>query len=339
MSAGAALMASFLVTMGRPATWPLALAAFLVRGGIVLVLAPIVVIPSAIGMANVLAPALTTLVYTGDVVGITVLVGGSALAVLSWLVVGGLVGALIEAELVGIVATDEEVVADPSHPPVTNRGIGNAARILAARLIAFIPLAIALAWGATRLVSVAYRELTNPSSTDTPLIGRVASGAPDALLAIALTWLVGGMVGSIAARRLVLEHGGAGRAVLLAVGRLLRHPIRSIAIEGLPLLALLLVLFPSAAAAATVWEGLRAALATGSGPVIAIVVLLLFVGLWAGGLVLIGAVSAWRAAVWTVELAGTFGASLPGRAGDWNSGPESGTLADLRPRGADPDTR
>jgi len=339
MSLGAALVASFLVTMSRPATWPVALAGFLVRGGILLVLAPIVVVPSAIGLANVLAPAITTVVYTADVAAIALLVGGSAIALLTWLVLGGLVGAGTEAELIAIVATDEEVVAEARRPPATARGIGTAARILAARLIAYLPLAIALIWGATRLVSVAYRELTNPSATGTPLVIRVVTGAPDALLAIALTWLVGGMVGSIAARRLVLGEGGVGRAVLLGIGRLLRHPLRSIAIEGVPLAALLLVLIPSAAAAATVWEALRAALATGSGAFVAIGVLLLFVGLWVGGLVLIGAICAWRAAAWTVELAGTFGASDPGRAGDWNSTPESGTLADLRPRGADPDTR
>jgi hypothetical protein len=339
MSLGATLVASFLVTLGRPATWPLALAAFLVRGGLILVLAPIVVIPSAVGLANVLAPAITTIVFTGDGVAIAILVGSAAVATLGWLLLGGLIGARAEAELIGIVATDDEIAPDPDPRTVHTGGLGLAGRILAARLIAFIPLAIALGWGSTRLVSVAYRELTVPSGTTTPLVVRVATGAPDALLAIALTWLVGGMAGSVAARRVVLGHEGPARAVLLGIGRLLRHPLRSLVVEGLPLLALVAVVVPSAAAAATVWEALRAALGTGAGAVLSIVVLLLFVVLWVGGLVLIGAVSAWRAAAWTVELAGTFGAVARGRAGDRNETPESATLTDLRPRGADPDTR
>ena len=56
MSIGAALLASFLVTLVRPATWALALAAFLVRGGVLLVLAPIVVLPSAVGLGELPGP-------------------------------------------------------------------------------------------------------------------------------------------------------------------------------------------------------------------------------------------------------------------------------------------
>ena len=43
MSWGAGLAASLLVVLPRPATWIVALASFLVRGGILLFLAPIVV--------------------------------------------------------------------------------------------------------------------------------------------------------------------------------------------------------------------------------------------------------------------------------------------------------
>ena len=46
MSAGAALVASLMVTLANPATWVLGLVTFLLRGGLLVVLAPIVVIPS-----------------------------------------------------------------------------------------------------------------------------------------------------------------------------------------------------------------------------------------------------------------------------------------------------
>ena len=45
MSRSAAFFASLLVTLGRPAWWLLALAGFLARGGIVLVVLPIVNLP------------------------------------------------------------------------------------------------------------------------------------------------------------------------------------------------------------------------------------------------------------------------------------------------------
>ena len=49
MSRGAALTGALLVTLATPATWPLALAAFLIRGGILLVTLPIVVLPTPVG--------------------------------------------------------------------------------------------------------------------------------------------------------------------------------------------------------------------------------------------------------------------------------------------------
>jgi hypothetical protein len=340
MSIGAALLASFLVTLVRPATWALALAAFLVRGGVVLVLAPIVVIPSAVGLANFLAPAITTVVFAGVSTALILLVVGVSLGVVAWLLIGGWLAAALEAEMIGIVATDEEIVSTvgaETGPP--RRGPGVALRILVVRLVALLPFAVALAWGSTRIVAVAYRELTVPSDVLTPIAIRIVRTAPEAVVVIVVAWLVGDIVGAIAARRVVLGGDGIGRALTRAAGRAIRHPIRAIAFGLLPIGALLAVLIPSAAAASTTWDGLRAALTTGSGAILTIALLVLFAALWIGGLVLIGAVSAWRAAAWTVEVAGTFGAMTTRRPGDWNSAPESGTLTDLRSRGVDPDTR
>ena len=47
-------MTALLVTLATPATWPLALATFLVRGGVILVLLPIVVLPTTVGLGNTL---------------------------------------------------------------------------------------------------------------------------------------------------------------------------------------------------------------------------------------------------------------------------------------------
>src|SRR6185312_15190099 len=57
----AALGGALLVTLTTPATWPLALAAFLLRGGFLLVTIPIVVLPTPVGLGNVLAPWITPL--------------------------------------------------------------------------------------------------------------------------------------------------------------------------------------------------------------------------------------------------------------------------------------
>lgn len=349
MSLGATLVTSFLVTLVRPATWPLALAAFLLRGGIVVVVAPIVVIPSAVGFANVIAPLLTSVVFGGVSAAVVVGVGAAAAAVLLWVIVGGLVAGTAEAEGVRLVAADEDVVAAtgvaPAGAPAAvaagERGLrgSTAWRILTVRLLAHVPTLLALAWGAIRVVSLAYRELTVPSETVTPLILRVARGAPDAIAVILVAWLVGETIGSIAARRVVLGGDGVPAAMGGAILRLVRHPLRVLVLALVPLGALLAVLVPSAAAAATAWDALRDSLASGNGSAEAAVLLAVFLVLWSGGVLLLAVIGAWRSAAWTVDAAGTFGAIATGRPGDWNGDADSATLTDLRPQGVDPDPR
>ena len=65
VSRGAALSGALLVTLASPATWPLALAGFLLRGGLIVVALPILVLPTPVGLGNVLAPTLTAFVFGG----------------------------------------------------------------------------------------------------------------------------------------------------------------------------------------------------------------------------------------------------------------------------------
>jgi hypothetical protein len=63
-SLAASLAASLLATLSRPAWWAMALAAFLARGGILVVLLPIVTLPTVAGLANA-CPALVGFVFGG----------------------------------------------------------------------------------------------------------------------------------------------------------------------------------------------------------------------------------------------------------------------------------
>lgn len=338
MNLGTTLTASFLVTLVRPATWPLALAAFLLRGGIVIVLAPVVAIPSVIGVGNALAPGLTAVALGQVSTGEIVVAAGVTLACLLVVVVGATLAAAAEAELTRIVAADEEVVAivGAQHEPVDgarDAARGAAGRILAVRLIAFLPLGLVLVWGSVRVVAASYRELTVPSDTATPIVMRVLTSVPEVVVGVVVTWLLGQAVAALAARHVVLVGASIPAALRTGIGRLLRHPIRTLCFQMVPLAALVLVLAPSAAAAVTAWDAVRASLSTGGNVVASVVLVALFVGLWIGGLLLAAVVSAWRAAVWTVEAAGTFGATRSGREGDWNPDLRSGTLHDPRPRG------
>jgi hypothetical protein len=340
MSLGTTLTASFLVTLVRPATWPLALAAFLLRGGIVIVLAPIVAIPSVVGVGNVLAPTITSIALGGLSPMDLAVVAGLALGGLIVLVFGALLAAAAEAEGTRIVASDDEVVAladdHPAGQPIASAGVsgtsrGQAGRILAVRLVAFLPLGLVLIWGSVRVVAVAYRELTVPSETATPIAVRVLGGVSEVVALVIVAWLFGQIIGALGARQVVLGDASVRAALVAAIARLVRRPVHALVIEILPLAVLVLVLVPSAAAAGTAWDAVRASLSTGDSAVASLGLVGLFVGLWIGGLALTAVASAWRAAAWTVDAAGTFGATGNGREGDWNPGTESATLTDLRP--------
>ena len=80
MSRGAALSGALLVTLASPATWPLALAVFLLRGGLLVVALPILVLPTPVGLGNLLAPTLTAFVFGGISLQLVVMVGTIVLA-------------------------------------------------------------------------------------------------------------------------------------------------------------------------------------------------------------------------------------------------------------------
>jgi hypothetical protein len=338
---GATLVASLLVTLARPVTWPLALATFLLRGGIVLVLAPIVVLPSAVGLGNVLTPLLSTLVFHGFTPSITFLLAVVVGGTLAWLLGGGVVAAAAESEHARRVAADDEAWAGAASGArvIVQPAAHPAWRVLAVRLIAHLPLLLALSWGAIRIVTVAYRELSVPSDVTMPLVLRVIGAAPDAIGTVLGAWLVGETIGAIGARHVILFGERVPTALGRAVVHLVRRPLRTVALAVLPLVPLALVLIVVGLAGSATWEALRGALSFGSNSLVTLALVLLLVGLFAGGLLLIAVTSAWRGAIWTIEVARTFGASGHDPLGQWNLPADSGTLSDLRPRGVDPDTR
>ncbi len=339
MTVGATLVASLLVALARPATWPLALAAFLVRGGFVLVLAPIIVLPSAVELGNLLSPLLTTLLFRGMTTAIVVLQAAAVVGLVVWLLGGGLIAAVAESELVRRIAADDDSWLAGGRPAAYVPAAHPSRRVLAVRLLAHLPLLLALPWSVYRFVVVAYDELTLPSDVALPVALRIVLGAPEALSVLLAAWLFGESVGALAARRVILRGDGLRRALGWAVVRVARRPVRSAGLTLVPLVPLVLVLIIVGMAGSATWDALRAALSLGDERLLAIALVLALVALFAGGSLLVGVTAAWRAAIWTIEVAGTFGAIGHGPEGQWNGVTDSGTLTDLRPRGVDPDTR
>lgn len=312
MSTGATLIASLLAVLDRPSTWILGLLGFLVRGGWLLVVAPIVVLPTAAGLANVVAPLLEDVAFgrrTGELIGLIVLV---LIAVAVWLVGGGLIAAAAEAEAVRRIAEIDSAAVDLSRNDLPSR----AWRIVALRLAAHLPFAIALVWGLFRIVAVGYRELTVPSDVLSPAPVRIATGAADAILGIVITWLVGETIGAMGARRVVLAGEGARTALRAAIGRFVQAPVRPVALAIVSGLVLAGVVAVTGLAAGAAWDALRSALMIGDISAGSAAPLVVFVGLFTGGLVLVALTTAWRAAIWTLEAHGTFGGGDRTRSGD-----------------------
>ena len=226
MNRGAALTGALLVTIATPATWPLALAAFLLRGGFLLVTIPIVVLPTPVGLGNVLAPWITPLALGSITPAFVAVTAGAVIVVLGWLVLGGWAAAALEAEGARIVA---RVSSDDR--PSSGAATGSthiAVRIMAARILAYIPLMLALGWASVRVVWTAYLELTNPSDASVSIAVRIVRSSPDVLVVLVLAWMVGEIVGAVAARRITLDRDGISVALRRGIRACLHHPLATV---------------------------------------------------------------------------------------------------------------
>ena len=286
------MVAALAATLARPAWWSMALAAFLVRGGILLVLLPILTLPSAAELATTLSPTVSALAFGGLTAGVVVAIVLALAAVLALLAAVGLTGAWLDRAQLREAATDEELELGwwPAQA-----SLGDA---LALRLTAHLPTLAALAYATFRLIGAAYDELLSPGDVAVPMFLRIAERAPDALLAVGVTWLAGEAVGALAARR-----AGAGfRAALSRSARQVASR-RGLATLLVTTAAVVAVLVPFLIAAARSWGHLRDVLLDGGHPVLVAAALLVLVATWILGLASAGAVLAWRTAAWTAEVA------------------------------------
>jgi len=347
---GNATLTALRATIGRPAWWILALAGFLVRGGIVLFLVAIVSLPSPLALSNILGPLVTPL-YLGRLEPATAaLIALGIATILGWLIAGSWLGAATEVALIRDVrrtiarsgpAVRQAVAADPD---------GFTGRVLAARALALLPLALTLGIGSVRIFDVTYRELVNPSSAGS-IVLRVIIGAAGPVAAIIVAWLLGEIVGGVAARRIVLN----GESVRAAVGRaaidLVRRPGGTVISALSTTILLALDLIATLAVVGGAWTEARSQLVAPHLDLLLTGLALLALGAaWCLALLMTGLVDAWRGAAMTLETeravaavepkaagsqpnglpvdpaGGTIGASSGHRPGDWSDGHPGGSL-------------
>ncbi|HJW22012.1 MAG TPA: hypothetical protein VJ506_06260 [Candidatus Limnocylindrales bacterium] len=281
---------AFLATVGRGRWWLAALASFLVRGGVVVLLPAIVALPTPAQVALHLDPSLTG-DSPGDItpalveLAVRLLVSG-ALALL----VSTTIGVRLEGDLV-------EAMAEQTTEPGSRRLRLPLGRAVLARLIVHLPTLVVVVVGGLALAGATYAELLAPSGAEA-LPVRVAARAPLAVTAIVATWLLGEAWGGIAIRRLA-----AGETLALAVGGGLVGVLRpsglatlaltSLAV-GVPLVGLWL-------ASTQAYDRLWPLIVDRADSWAVTIALALLVATWASGLGLLGICLAFRAAAWTAE--------------------------------------
>lgn len=309
MSTTGSLAAALLAALSRPRWWALALAGFLVRGGLLLVLLPIVRLPTTAGLANEVGPTLVGFVFGGPSVPFLVLVGTGVGGILAWLVTGGLLGGWLDLALIRETAARDEMEAVPS-PRAGDKGDGGggdggdggggAVRAFMARVAAHLPTVIVLVWGAVSLVDAAYGELIRPGDPALPVPVRVALRIPLVVGLLVSTWVVGEAAGGLAVRQLAW-----GASLPRAMVRGFRELARPSALVTLVLTngALAAAILGSGTAAGIAWEQLRILLLDGGTGTEVRLTLIIFSLTWIAGLWLIALAATWRATAWTFEAA------------------------------------
>jgi hypothetical protein len=350
MTTRGATLAALLAALGRPSWWILALAGFLVRGGIVLFVLAIVTLPSPLALSNVLGPIVTPL-YLGRLEPMTVtLVAVMILGVLAWIVVGGWFAAATEVALVREArraAYEEGLTARWN----LDAGALLAGRAAAAHLVALIPMALTLAFGSVQIFGVAYRELVNPSDAG-PIVLRVIGGASGPVAAIVIMWILGEVVGGMAVRRIVLAGESVGGAVQHAAVDLIRRPAGGLLAPLATTAVLVVDLGAVLAVVMIVWTEVRTRLLRPLDEPFATLLALATLGAaWCLALLVTGLIDAWRSSAMTFELmrrtaqetarstvgddgrsqpgptgGGTIGVPGHGRPGDWSADDPGGSL-------------
>jgi hypothetical protein len=292
-----------------------ALAGFLVRGGILVLALPAVVLPSVIGLAG--ATGVDAFGIDGRptawLIGI-VFVG--VVGVVVWLAVASFVGSLIDVWLIGAALDGAATPVREGRPlPRTSLLID----MISVRGFCFLPLAGALAWASSRIYSAAYAELTTPTNLVTPLPVRVIESAADAVVVVFVAWLVTETIAAIAVRRMVLADDGVGRSIGGAIAQVVRRPLSTagtvVTTGGATLVATALAV----AATSTAFDWCRIAarneqpIAITLGlsplsttrdfrPLVFVLTALVLAVAWVAAAALSGIASAWRSAAWTGEV-------------------------------------
>jgi hypothetical protein len=289
-------------TLAESSAWVVALAGFLARGGIVILLVPILPLPSPVGIANIVGPAVVTPAGPSSQ-GIAILVA-AGIVVVGWVVLGVLIGAATDGYLARAeppwAAVGGTVAGEPGASAAGPRVV---ARLAAIRFALLMLLAVAVAVAAGPVVDSTYRELISPFDLETPLADRVAHETAPFLALVVAAWAVAEVAGGIAVRLAVQRDIGALGALGAMVRHVVRRPLGVLATTVVSFVVLALAVGPAIVVASAGFSLVEAGVGAGGDPRMALAGGILVLVSWLGGIVLAGVASTWRGLLWSAEVA------------------------------------
>ena len=286
------MVAALAAALGRPDWWAMALAGFLIRGGILIVLLPLVELPSLAALTAAFSPAVSALAFGGLSTSVLMTLTAIILVAGGLLAGAGLAGAWLDLEQLRRAAADEDLEL---HWAPERSSLREA---LAMRVAAHVPTLAACAYATFRLIGAAYDELLAPGDAGLPLALRVVARAPETVILVSLTWLAGEAIGGLAARAAAAGARFSG-ALVTATRQVLRW--RGLATLGITTVGVLAALAPFPVVVGSAWQQLRDELLGDANPILVGAALLVLVSAWTLALAILGAALAWRNAAWTAE--------------------------------------
>jgi hypothetical protein len=288
----ASMQTALAATLARPAWWVMALAGFLIRGGLLVVLLALVSLPSVPSLATALAPPIEALVLSRQSIEGALLATVLVATLIGLLAAAGLAGAWLDLALLREANEGDELDLHPTQPR------SSAWLAFGVRVAAHLPTFLAVGYATVRIVVVTYQELLSPGDPTIPVAARVVARAPDAIVLVFVFWLLGEAVGGLAARRAVAGQT-VTRALLGALRDLLER--RGLATFVLTSGVVLSVIALLVAVVGPTSGHLTAYLLDRADAITIAAALLLLVSTWILGLAALGAALAWRATAWTIE--------------------------------------
>ncbi len=187
----------------NPGLWSLGLLGFLVRGGVVVILAPMFALPSPVGLSVLIGPDLVDANgLSARVLGL--LLGAGALA-------AGLLGVALLLAAVADLDAFEGLLSAAGVAARRPSRWGRArlvGQLILLQAVAVAPAAVAAVPAVATAANVTQREILLPSSQTVPLVWRVAEGASAALLAVAVLVILAGYGYSWMSRELLGQRLG-----------------------------------------------------------------------------------------------------------------------------------